>query len=61
MIVYKLKTLKNIPSNCLECICNWCRLPNNAKTMDGVKKEYTTKRHKECPLFELESEADDDR
>lgn len=53
MLLYRIETLNEKPANCLDCPCHWCRLPlmkNRIEPM--VKKEYRTKRHKNCPLIE---------
>lgn len=58
MIVYKT-SLEEIPQNCNDCKCHWCRLPiksNNSGYTDEIKKAYLAKRHKDCPLREVEEE-----
>jgi hypothetical protein len=49
-ILFKTK-MEELPKNCVECSCQWCRLPCKNNTYDlVVKKKYTTQRHEECPL-----------
>lgn len=54
MIVYKTE-LDKIPQNCKECKFIGCNLPMKQNTYrDEIKKEYEKKRHKNCPLMEIE-------
>lgn len=54
MIVYKTN-MDAIPANCKECSCHWCRLPlKKSKYEPELKKEYESKRHKDCPLMETD-------
>lgn len=53
MIVYKVSQLEKIPENCKECAFEICTLPEKMNRPE-IKKEYFTKRHKNCPLMELE-------
>jgi hypothetical protein len=50
-------TMTELPANCLECTVFGCDLPNR-KNRSGVtdicKIAYRTKRHKDCPLIEVE-------
>lgn len=59
MIVYKTE-METMPNNCMECDCVLCRLPlaltSRGGLTDRVKKEYTKKRHKACPLIEIGGE-----
>ena len=41
--------VNNIPKNCLDCPNIGCRRGNKANS-DDIKKEFTTKRPKNCPL-----------
>lgn len=53
MIAYKTN-LEELPKNCKDCPCHWCRLPlKDNKYEPEVKKAYWKKRHEECPLIEL--------
>ena len=54
-----LTNLREIPENCLDCDVIGCWLPlkkSRSGITDIVKKEFLTKRHKECPLFEVKEE-----
>ena len=55
-MIYYQTTLNEMPLNCKECYCHWCRLPlkrvSHDNIKDEVKKCYETKRHKDCPLKE---------
>lgn len=49
-IYYEIKA-DEIPKNCLECPCHWCRLPCKKNSYEPtVKNKYTKKRHEDCPL-----------
>lgn len=49
-IYYEIKA-DEIPKNCLECPCHWCRLPCKKNAYEPtVKDRYTKKRHEDCPL-----------
>lgn len=54
MIVAKTHMSK-IPKNCLECKVLGCPLPT-AKDGDKILKSYMKKRHKCCPLIEIEED-----
>lgn len=52
MLAYKTEGMKEIPRNCNDCICHWCRLPLKRNKLEPeLKKEYYSKRHKQCPLI----------
>jgi hypothetical protein len=55
MVSYRTK-MEKIPPSCAECECcgqNWCSLPLKRRRCEAVvKKEYETRRHKDCPLME---------
>lgn len=57
MITYVVRELNKIPKSCAECTCYWCDLPlkRNARggATDKIKKEYTDRRHAQCPLREV--------
>lgn len=53
MIVAKT-CLKKIPENCWVCDYYGCTLPCQARNNDQLKKAYSTKRHKDCPLVEVD-------
>ena len=54
MIYYKT-WLEKIPENCVECRFEMCTLPMKANGID-IKKSCVNKRHKDCPLVEVEME-----
>lgn len=55
MSLYYKVDMEKLPENCNECTFHFCRLPlKNNKYEPELKKEYMTKRHKECPLKEIE-------
>ena len=41
-----------IPNSCAECVCSEgiCSLPMKNYPRDEIKKEYSQKRHMDCPL-----------
>lgn len=47
-----------LPVNCNICMCHWCSLPLKKNSRggytDSIKKQYTDKRHKDCPLMVIE-------
>ena len=53
MIVAKTR-LEKIPENCWECEYLGCSLPCKARQPDQMKKAYREKRHKDCPLMEVD-------
>ena len=57
MVVYKTN-MNTIPNNCIECDLHLCTLPCRHSSRGGtitdlIKKEYTKRRHKACPLMEV--------
>lgn len=46
--------LEKIPENCWACDYYGCTLPCKARNKDLLKKAYKTKRHKDCPLVEVD-------
>lgn len=46
--------LEKIPENCWDCYYYGCTLPCQARNKDLLKKTYKTKRHKDCPLREVD-------
>lgn len=55
MILYPTK-MENLPNSCLDCHCEWCSLPLQKRRNDvRLKKEYLSKRHKECPLIAIQN------
>lgn len=46
--------LEKIPENCWECEYLGCSLPTKARQPEQMKKAYKTKRHKDCPLREVD-------
>lgn len=49
-IYYEIKA-NEIPKNCFDCPCSWCRLPCNKNTFDPIfKSKYKNERHQACPL-----------
>ena len=49
-IYYEVKA-SEIPKNCLECPCNWCRLPCTKYTFEPrLLGKYREQRHEACPL-----------
>lgn len=58
MLVYKIETMNKIPDTCKDCKVQFCHLPLKGGKLDAeLKKEYLIKRHKKCPLMEIEIEA----
>lgn len=57
MIVYLTK-LETIPVSCQACENYMCTLPCKTNRPDELKKQYLTKRHKDCPLYDLGNEKD---
>lgn len=53
MIVAKT-CLEKIPENCWDCDYYGCTLPCQARNKYLLKKAYKTKRHKDCPLREVD-------
>ena len=53
MIVAKTN-LKEIPENCWACGYYGCTLPCQVRNKDLLKKAYKDKRHKDCPLMEVD-------
>lgn len=45
--------LEKIPENCWACGYCGCNLPCQARNKDLLQKAYKTKRHKDCPLMEM--------
>ena len=59
MIMYELNNMESIPENCNDCKCHWCSLPvksNRSGNADEIKKVYMNKRHRNCPLREINVE-----
>ena len=48
--------LGKIPKNCWECKYRGCSLPCKARQPEQIKKAYKEKRHKNCPLMEVDLE-----
>lgn len=46
--------LEKIPENCWECEYLGCSLPTKARQPEQMKKAYKNKRHKDCPLVEVD-------
>lgn len=55
MLVYKLDAMDKMPESCKDCKAYFCSLPLK-RGKPEIKKEYLTKRHKNCPLMEVEHE-----
>ena len=55
MIVAKTD-LEKIPENCWKCEYLGCSLPCKARQPEQMKKAYRDKRHKDCPLVEVDLE-----
>ena len=56
-VVYHLNTnMEKIPNSCLKCMV-WqggnCTLPDKVNGVE-MQKRYMSKRHRECPLVEVE-------
>lgn len=52
-LYYKLN-MEKMPENCKECKVQFCSLPlKKNKYEPEIKKEYMTKRHKQCPLIAI--------
>ena len=52
-IVY-VTTMTELPENCLECTLELCTKPCWQNDYEKIKKPYRTKRHRNCPLIEME-------
>ena len=51
MKIYYEINANEIPKNCLECHCYWCKLPRTKNTFDPrFLSKYKTQRHPTCPL-----------
>ena len=51
MEIYFRTTMTEIPQNCLECRCQWCRLPCKGNVYEQIiKAKYSKQRHEKCPL-----------
>lgn len=53
MIVAKT-SLEQIPENCWACDYCSCTLSRQARNKDLLKQAYKNKRHKDCPLVEVD-------
>lgn len=53
MLVYKLEAMDKMPESCKDCKAYFCSLPLK-RGKPEIKKEYLDKRHKNCPLMEVE-------
>lgn len=54
MSLYYIVDMDKMPESCNQCKLHFCSLPlKKSKYEPEIKKEYTTKRHKECPLKEI--------
>lgn len=53
MVVAKTH-LEKIPDNCWECEYLGCSLACKALQPEQMKKAYKTKRHRDCPLREVD-------
>ena len=60
MGIYYRTNKKEMPKSCRECQLPMCYLPqkqdSHGNIKDEIKKQYLDKRHKECPLVEIDSE-----
>lgn len=58
MKIYYDTKMKKMPSNCSECNMFNCNLPakRGRGRSDELRKAYTTRRHRECPLVEVVKE-----
>ena len=54
-IVYETG-MNKMPDNCCECMVYFCTLPMRTDKPDCVKKPFMKKRHRNCPLVEVEEE-----
>lgn len=52
MIIAKTN-LKEMPKTCWACEYLGCSLPCKARQPEQMKKAYREKRHKDCPLREM--------
>lgn len=51
MKIYYEVNVDEIPKNCLECPCHWCRLPCTKNTFEPrLLNKYTKQIHQACPL-----------
>lgn len=50
--------LEKIPENCWTCDYLGCSLPCKARQPEQMKKAYREKRHKDCPLVEVNLDED---
>lgn len=51
MKVYYETKLTEIPKNCFDCQCDWCKLPCTKNTFNPIfKNKYKEQRHQACPL-----------
>jgi hypothetical protein len=53
MVIAKTR-LEKIPENCWACEYYGCTLPFKVRQPDLLKQAYKTKRHKDCPLREVD-------
>lgn len=53
VIIWKTD-LKELPTSCLHCNMYHCGLGSSKADISKIKKAYTEKRHKDCPLVEVE-------
>lgn len=53
MVVVKTR-LEKIPENCWACEYYGCTLPFKVRQPDLLKQVYKNKRHKDCPLVEVD-------
>jgi hypothetical protein len=57
MKVYYETKMNEIPKTCYDCKCEWCGLPlKNNRYEPEIKKQYLSKRHKDCPLKAIEED-----
>ena len=59
MEIFFKTTMSELPETCMECRCDWCRLPCKGNVYEQmIKSKYQKQRHEKCPLVAKQDDAE---